>query len=302
MVRLAVLASLLLSLVIPCNATSAPLAKEAEVNGVRIQYLEDGSGEPVVFVHGAISDYRAWEPVRDEIARKYRFIALTQRYFGTGPWKDDGREFSVATFADDLAKFVTSLNAGPVHLVGWSFGGHVAATMAVKNPSLVRSLVLYEASMMSVLPADSAEGKAAREDRARTFAPAAAASKAGDPVKATRLLVEAVFQLPPGGSDREPQAFQAMWDDNARTIQLTFAAPPPPNITCDMLTNFTQPTLVMRGEKTQTSYVMMSDAIGKCVPGALQIVLPAVNHDGPVRDPAGFSTAVIGFLSKQPGL
>jgi pimeloyl-ACP methyl ester carboxylesterase len=100
MVRLSVLASLLLSLVIPCNATSSPLAKEAEVNGVRIQYLEDGSGEPVVFVHGAISDHRAWEPVRDEIARKYRFIALTQRYFGTGPWKDDGREFSVATFAD----------------------------------------------------------------------------------------------------------------------------------------------------------------------------------------------------------
>jgi pimeloyl-ACP methyl ester carboxylesterase len=125
---------------------------------------------------------------------------------------------------------------------------------------------------------------------------------AGDPVKATRLLVEAVFQLPPGGSGREPQAFQAMWDDNARTIQLTFGAPPPPNITCDMLTNFTKPTLVMRGEKTQTSYVMISEAISKCVPGALQIVLPAVNHDGPVRNPAGFSTAVIGFLSKQPGL
>jgi hypothetical protein len=47
---------------------------------------------------------------------------------------------------------------------------------------------------------------------------------------------------------------------------------------------------------------MTSDAIGKCVPGALQIVLLVVNHDGPVRDPAGFSTAVIGFLSKQPGL
>jgi pimeloyl-ACP methyl ester carboxylesterase len=296
MVRLSVLASLLLSLVIPCNATSAPLAKEAEVNGVRIQYLEDGSGEPVVFVHGAISDHRVWEPVRDKIARKYRFIALTQRYFGTGPWKDDGREFSVATFANDLAKFITSLNAGPVHLVGWSFGGHVAVTMAVKNPSLVRSLVLYEASVMSVLPADSAEGKAAREDRARMLAPAIAASKAGDPVKATRLLLEAVTQLPPGGSDREPQTSQAMWDDNARTTPLLFTAPPPPDITCDMLTNFTQPTLVMWGERTQTSYVMISEAISKCVPGALQIVLPTVNHGGPIRDP------VIGFLSKHPGL
>jgi pimeloyl-ACP methyl ester carboxylesterase len=301
MARLSVLASLLLSLVIPSSAMSAPLAKEVEVNGVRLQYQEQGSGEPVVFVHGVISDHRVWEPVRDEIARKYRFIALTQRYFGTGPWKDDGKEFSVATFADDLAKFVKSLNAGPVHLVGWSFGGHVATTAAVKNPSLVRSLILYEASMISVLPADSAEGKAAREDRGRIFAAAAAASKAGEPVKATRILLESVFQLPSGGSDREPQTFQTMLDDNARTTPLLFAAPPPPDITCDMLTNFTQPTLVMRGEKTQTSYVMISEAIGKCVPGAQQVVLQNVNHDGPARDPAAFSAAVLDFLSKHPG-
>lgn len=39
---------------------------------------------------------------------------------------------------------------------------------------------------------------------------------------------------------------------------------------------------------------MMSDAISKCVPSALQIVLPTGDHFGPVRDPAGFSAAVIG--------
>jgi hypothetical protein len=51
MARLSVLASLLLSLVIPSNATSAPLAKEVEVNGVRLPYVEQGSGEPVVRAH-----------------------------------------------------------------------------------------------------------------------------------------------------------------------------------------------------------------------------------------------------------
>jgi pimeloyl-ACP methyl ester carboxylesterase len=299
MVRLSALAPLLLCLVVPSPGISGTSAKEVEINGVRLQYLDQGFGESVIFVHGAISDHRAWEPIRDEIARKYRFIALTQRYFGTGPWKDDGKEFSVATFADDLAKFITSLDAGAVHLVGWSFGGQVAATAAVNNPSLIRSLILYEASVISVLPAGSAEGKAAREDRGRIFAPAVAASKAGEPVKATRLLLEAVFQLPPGGSDREPQAFRTMWDDNARTTPLGFAAPPPPDLTCDVLKNFTQPTLVMRGEKTQPSFVMINEAISKCVPGAVQVVLPNVNHDGPVRDPAAFSAAVIEFLSKH---
>ena len=164
MVRLSAFAVLLLCLVVPTTTTWAQVAKEVEINGFRAQYVEQGSGEPMVFVHGAPGDLRAWEPIREGIAGKYRFIAYNQRYFGTEPWPDDGKNFSIPTLADDLATFITSFNAGPVHLVGWSFGGLVAMQAAVKNPSLVRSLVLYEPSVISVLPAESAEGKAARED------------------------------------------------------------------------------------------------------------------------------------------
>ena len=203
------------------------------------------------------------------------------------------------TLADDLAKFIATLNAGPVHLVGWSYGGQVTTTAAVKNPSLVRSLILYEASIASMLPTDSAEGKAARDERAKMFAPAIAAAKAGDHVQAAKLLQEAVFQLPPGGFDRLPQDWQARVLDNARTLPLVFAAPPPPVITCDMLKSFTRPTLVMRGEKTQAFYALVTEAIGKCVPGAQLVVLPNVNHDGPIRDPAAFTGAVFEFLSRR---
>jgi pimeloyl-ACP methyl ester carboxylesterase len=299
MVRLSLLAPLLLSLVVPSSVTSAQSTQEVEANGVRLPYVEQGSGEPIVFVHGAISDRRAWEPVGQEIARTHRYIAYTQRYFGTGTWMDRGEKFSVVTHAEDLAAFVKSINAGPVHLVGWSYGGQVAAAAAVKSPELVRSLILYEASVLSVLPPDSAEGKAAREERGKLRAPIAAANKAGDPVKATRLLLEAVFQLPTGGSEREPQALQTMWDENARTTPLLLAAPPPPEITCDMLRAFTRPTLIMEGEKTAKSYVLINDALIRCIPGARRMVLKNVNHDGPVRDPAGFSAAVTGFLSQR---
>lgn len=140
-------------------------AKEVEINGVRLQYVEQGSGEAMVFVHGAPSDLRDWEPVREGIASRYRFLAYTQRYFGTAPWPDDGKNFSIQTLADDLTKFITSLNAGPVHLVSWSYGGLIAMSTALENPKLVRSLILYEPSVISVLPAESAEGKVAREDR-----------------------------------------------------------------------------------------------------------------------------------------
>ena len=59
----------------------------------------------------------------------------TQRYYGSAPWPDDGRNFSFATHADDLARLIEKLNAGPAHLVGWSYGGGVA-TLAALKPSV----------------------------------------------------------------------------------------------------------------------------------------------------------------------
>jgi pimeloyl-ACP methyl ester carboxylesterase len=277
------------------------LPRTATVNGVRLQYVEQGAGEPIVFVHGALSGPGAWDPVREEIAEKYpyRFITYSQRYYGTGPWQDEGQKFSVATHADDLAAFITSLDAGPVHLVGWSYGGAVAAAAALKNPSLVRSLVLYEATILSVLPPDSPEGRAAREDRAKLLDPVIAASKAGDAVRAIRLMYEAVYQLPPGGFDRLPQANQSRVLDNARTIPLLVEALATPAITCHALRNLSRPTLVMQGEKTQAFYALITERIGKCVPGAERVVLPNANHAGPVRDSAAFAAAVFDFLSKH---
>lgn len=299
MVRLSAFGLLLLCIVVPTTMTWAQTAKEVEINGARLHYLEQGSGEAMVFVHGAPGDLRAWEPVREGIASKYRFIAYTQRYFGTEPWPDDGKNFSIPSLADDLATFITSLNAGPVHLVSWSFGGLVAMQAAVKNPSLIRSLILYEPNVISVLPADSAEGRTAREDRSKMLAPVISAMKNGEVVQAAKLAREAWLQLGPGGFDRLPQAAQTRLLENARTMPLLFGAPPPPAITCNMLKNFPQPTLVMRGEKTQVSNVLISEAISKCVPGAQLVVLQNVNHDGPSRDPAAFTDAIFEFLSRR---
>ena len=58
-----------------------------------------------------------------------------------------------------------------------------------------------------------------------------------------------------------------------------------------------RPTLVMRGEKTRALFALTSEAITKCVPGAQQVILQNVNHDGPCRDPAAFTAAVFEFLS-----
>ena len=45
------------------------------MNGVELEYVEAGTGVPVVFSHGGSSDLRYWEPQREVFAARYRFVA-----------------------------------------------------------------------------------------------------------------------------------------------------------------------------------------------------------------------------------
>ena len=113
---------------------------QLRVNGIDLSYTDQGTGPPVVFVHGAWMDLRYWEPQRQAIAMQYRFLAYTQRYHGTAPWPDAGQQDAAATHAADLVAFLRQLHPGPVHLVGLSSGGRLVTLVALPHPDVVRSL------------------------------------------------------------------------------------------------------------------------------------------------------------------
>src|SRR5258708_22911347 len=108
--RLIVAASVLL-LEYSLAQADPPQTRQARVNGVNLTYQEQGEGKPVVFVPGAGANYRVWDGEREAVAPHHRFVALTQRYFGTEPCSDDGSHFSMTTQAYDRAGFIRELNA-----------------------------------------------------------------------------------------------------------------------------------------------------------------------------------------------
>ncbi len=126
------------------RAPDSPPIKTAQVRGATLSYVEQGRGEPVVLIHGALLDYRSWSPVWPELSQRYRVIAYSQRYDYPNPLLTDGSQLSATGGAADLAAFVESLGLSPVHLVGHSRGANLALLLARDRPAMVRSLVLAE--------------------------------------------------------------------------------------------------------------------------------------------------------------
>jgi len=270
-------------------------AKQLSVNGITIRYWEQGKGVPVVFVHGAISDHRYWEPQREAVAKHYRFIALDRRYFGTAPWPDSGEQFSQATQVADLAAFIGELKIGPVFLVGTSGGAVISLVMAVQHTELVRGIFVNEPGLASSLT-DPADQKLVSEFRAERQAATRAAAKAGNMEEAARLFVDAANGKP-GSFDTLSPEFKAMFVDNARTVLLD--APPPVPITCAELGRVKLPVTITKGQLTKPNSKIMAEAAHRCSRRSQLITIPAASHGASRQNPSAFNEALLQFLARN---
>ena len=104
----------------------------------------EGTGDPVLLVHGNGANTRIWGRSPDDLAATHRVIAYDRRGFGRspGPHAANMREH-----VDDAAELLRELDAAPATVVGWSGGGVVAAGLAIEHPELVSALVLAEAGI-----------------------------------------------------------------------------------------------------------------------------------------------------------
>ncbi|MFI7106920.1 alpha/beta fold hydrolase [Nonomuraea sp. NPDC050227] len=116
------------------------MADYIEVNGVRTWYDERGAGDPLVLLHGGLTDSRDFTGNLDALAERFRLLLPERRGHGHTP--DVPGPFSMEAFADDTAAFIDETAGGPVRLAGYSAGAMVALWTAVRHPHLVERLVL----------------------------------------------------------------------------------------------------------------------------------------------------------------
>jgi pimeloyl-ACP methyl ester carboxylesterase len=110
------------------------------VRDIQIHYREQGTGFPLILVHGLNGDLTGWGLVMPEFARHFRTIALDVRGHGESGKPD--RPYSIKEFSEDLKAFLAELQIPQAHILGLSMGGAIAQKFALDNPRAIRSLVL----------------------------------------------------------------------------------------------------------------------------------------------------------------
>ncbi len=112
-----------------------------EVEGAPIHYVDEGSGEVVVLIHGLGGSSRNFSPIADELARSHRVVAIDRPGSGYSA-RPPARSPALFDQADVIAATLDQLAIESAVVVGHSLGGAVALALALEHPRIVSRLVL----------------------------------------------------------------------------------------------------------------------------------------------------------------
>ncbi len=123
-------------------------AEKVTINGCSIEMLRGGTGETLLFLHGA-GGIKDWSPYLDALAEKFDVLAPSHPGFGASDnpdWLDNMSD--MAFFYLDL---IEELDLRDFHLVGNSLGGWLASEIAVRSSDRLKTLTLVSAAGLRVI-------------------------------------------------------------------------------------------------------------------------------------------------------
>ena len=143
---------------------SSVWAEEFDSGGVKIHYLVEGKGDPVILIHGLFINAKInweWPGIIAELAKDHQVIAPDCRGHGlSGKPVGDGQYG--AKMVDDVVRLMDHLHLTKADIVGYSMGGAIAMKLMVLHPDRVHSAVVGGMGWMNadnVFPGNSKEHK-----------------------------------------------------------------------------------------------------------------------------------------------
>ncbi|MDP3910834.1 MAG: alpha/beta hydrolase [Gemmatimonadales bacterium] len=270
------------------------------VNGTTLHFRVLGdTGTPVVFVHGSLDNLGTWSAQDTAFARTYRVLVYSRRYHPPNPQVADGQVYSPKLHAEDLAALLLRLELAPAHVVGSSYGAYTALALARDHPSLVRSLVLAEPPIASLLSGTTGGDSVRYAVFANSLDPARAAFARGDSIAGLRAFVDGVLGRV-GAYDALPPAARAHLARHAFEMRLEMLANREqylPPVSCADLGRLSVPVLIVRGQRSGPFFQLISDELARCLRNDSTVSIPGAAHGMHAENPRYFNAILRRYLA-----
>ena len=112
----------------------------AKVNGINIDYVVEGQGEPLVMIMGLAGDRGSWRFQTGFFKKHFRVVTFDNR--GVGKSDKPAGPYTIKMMVDDTIGLMDYLGIEKAHVLGVSMGGMIAQELAINHPERVDKLVL----------------------------------------------------------------------------------------------------------------------------------------------------------------
>jgi pimeloyl-ACP methyl ester carboxylesterase len=129
---------------LPISRAGQPTSQFLDCHGVKIHYVVEGTGEPVLLIHGLYSSAEMnWQlpGIFARLAKDHRVIALDLPGHGRSDKPEEEAAYGLAII-DDIVALLDHLKVKQAHVVGYSIGGMIAVKLVARHPERVRSALI----------------------------------------------------------------------------------------------------------------------------------------------------------------
>ena len=269
--------------------------KQVKVNGAVFNYIDKGNGEPIVFIHGGLEDYRTWDAQIDTFSKSYRIVTYSRRFNFPNQNTNEVKEFSAKTEAEDLAAIIIKLKIAPVHLVGHSYGGLISLFLIKQHPELVRSLTLSEPALISWLP-DIAGGKILYDNfYNQLWKPVKQAFEIKDTLAVLKQTL--IYFAGEDILDKLPPEVKTQFIVNIpEWHSIAYSPDAFPDFKKEYLKDIKVPVFLLSGGQTLPMLQLTNKELKSVLPNAQQYHLDEGTHDYWVTHPQQMGKALLRFL------
>ena len=276
--------------------------RRVTVAGSAAQYLEAGSGPPLLLIHGHEQSATSWRWVIPALARTRRVLAVSlPGYGGTAA----GTHTPGGDATPFVAEFLDALGVTSLDVVGHSAGGVVALRLALADPARVRTLVLVDSAGLGreVHPLLAVDTLPVVGELAILLSRLPGGAVGRTTMSAAMLFaqpwrVPAEFFSEQHEQGRRPGQLEA----STATARALFSAAGQRQILLDQLPRITAPTLVVWGGRDYVLPAGQAQAAVNLLPHGRLAVLPDCGHLPQVEDPVGFAAVLNDWLAEHADL